>query len=140
ISSPVPPSSATCRPVGSKTPQTPCDSPARAASSPIPSLSTTCNHPPADWIDMPLLYTDPRFLLHETGRHPESPERLRHLHQRLADSELAAQFERPECVAAPIEQLLPVHERGYIEQIRTAAEHGGGQVEADTVMSAQSFD
>ena len=38
---------------------------------------------------MTLLYTDPLFLRHETGRHPERPERLRAVTARLAKSGVA---------------------------------------------------
>ncbi len=89
---------------------------------------------------MTLLYTDPRFLWHETGRHPENPRRLQavvdHL-DRIGLLQACAAVEPPE---ATVEQLLLVHHREYIHRVELFARQGGGQIEADTVVSPRSFD
>jgi acetoin utilization deacetylase AcuC-like enzyme len=89
---------------------------------------------------MALLYTDPVFLQHETGRHPESADRLRTVTTHLEAAKLPARFERGKIVPASIEQLARVHSVGHIERVREFAENGGGRIEADTVVSRKSFD
>lgn len=89
---------------------------------------------------MALLYTDPRFLEHETGEHPESPERLRSIRARLGQAGLIDKFERPEVQPATHEQLGRIHAQGYVEEIQATAAAGGGWIETDTVMSARSYE
>jgi acetoin utilization deacetylase AcuC-like enzyme len=89
---------------------------------------------------MALLYTDPIFLQHETGKHPESAERLREVTAHLNASKLPARFETGKIVPATIEQLARVHSAGHIERVREFAQDGGGRIEADTVVSRKSFD
>jgi acetoin utilization deacetylase AcuC-like enzyme len=89
---------------------------------------------------MALLYTDPIFLQHETGKHPESADRLRAVTAHLDAANLPARFEAGKIVSATIEQLARVHSAGHIERVREFAEQGGGRIEADTVVSRKSFD
>lgn len=89
---------------------------------------------------MALLYTDPVFLHHETGRHPESPERLRVVEAHLESLKLPGRFEAGKIAPATIEQLARVHSVNHVERVRQFAEQGGGRIEADTVVSRQSFD
>lgn len=89
---------------------------------------------------MPLLFTNPQFLDHDTGRHPESPERLRYLYDRLAGSEVAGQFEAADFSAATLQQLERLHSGRYIDEVRFFVEKGGGRIEADTVCNERSFD
>jgi len=89
---------------------------------------------------MTLLYADPRFLDHDTGAHPESAVRLRHIVERLESSGLAAQCTRPAWAMAEDSQLLAVHERAYLERLAAVARQGGGQLDVDTVMSPASYD
>ncbi len=87
-----------------------------------------------------LLYSDPLFLEHKTGPHPECPERLRYLHEFLKGQPVAARFTPGHFAPAQPEQLALVHHPAYIDSVRRFAEAGGGRIEADTVLSAQSFD
>jgi len=89
---------------------------------------------------MALLYTDPVFLQHETGRHPESTERLQSVTAHLHAVKLPTRFATGKIVPATIEQLSRVHSVGNIERVREFAEQGGGRIEADTVVSRKSFD
>ncbi|HEV3024110.1 MAG TPA: histone deacetylase, partial [Pirellulales bacterium] len=89
---------------------------------------------------MTLLYSDPLFLKHETGRHPERAERLRRVTARLAETGLAALCRLPEWGPITIERLARVHEPGYAAQIAAFAERGGGHIEADTVVCPASHD
>ena len=45
--------------------------------------------------DMTLLYYDAKFLKHDTGAHPERPERLRQIIARLEQTGVAANCDRP---------------------------------------------
>jgi len=89
---------------------------------------------------MTLVYRDDRFLLHETGLHPECPGRLQAIHKRLAESGLLEKCTVPKCEPAADEEILRVHSKPHLSKIREFANAGGGRIEADTVMSAQSAD
>jgi acetoin utilization deacetylase AcuC-like enzyme len=88
---------------------------------------------------MTLLYTDPLFLKHETGRHPENPGRLRSITARLEAAGLIARCRpgtyRPVDVAA----VARVHFPLQVEQVKELAGSGGGWVDADTVVSPDSY-
>jgi acetoin utilization deacetylase AcuC-like enzyme len=88
---------------------------------------------------MTLLYRDPLFLQHDTGRHPENANRLRSI---LARLEQAGLLER--CTPAayrPLaeEEVARVHHPDVVRRARAAAEQGGGYLDADTVVSPDSF-
>ena len=87
---------------------------------------------------MTLLYMDDRFLLHDTGKHPECSLRLETIHSRLAASDLLTKVNRVPVTAASDTDVLRVHPQKHLESLRAFAASGGGRIEADTVMSAQS--
>jgi acetoin utilization deacetylase AcuC-like enzyme len=89
---------------------------------------------------MTLLYYDPLFLAHDTGRHPEQPERLRQIIARLESTGLAARCQRPAWQPASRERLLRVHEPGHIDRVAAFAKRGGGQLDPDTIVSGKSYD
>ncbi|MFT5323164.1 MAG: acetoin utilization deacetylase AcuC-like enzyme [Planctomycetaceae bacterium] len=89
---------------------------------------------------MALLYMDDRFQQHETGTHPECPERLRFLHDRLHSSGLADRFRRPVFTAASRDSIETVHQESHVSQVAEIARNGGGWLERDTVVSSRSFD
>ncbi len=89
---------------------------------------------------MALLFADPLFQTHETGEHPECPERLASIQSRLEDSGLLERFAPGRIVAATLPQLLLVHGQGYLDDLRGFAQSGGGRYEADTVVSPASYD
>jgi len=88
---------------------------------------------------MPLLYTDPCFLNHETGQHPECPARLHSISARLEKSDLPKKFESGEIREATIEELARVHSEKHVERVREFALAGGGRIESDTAVSRQSY-
>jgi acetoin utilization deacetylase AcuC-like enzyme len=88
---------------------------------------------------MTLLYTDPLFLKHETGRHVEVPDRLRSITARLEMAGLPKK-----CIAGTYQPLSEetvarVHAAKQVQQVKQVAAHGGGRVDADTVVSPDSF-
>jgi acetoin utilization deacetylase AcuC-like enzyme len=86
------------------------------------------------------LYYDPRFLDHDTGTHPEQPERLRCVMARLEKFHLATDCTRPAWQSASRERIERVHEPGHIDRMAAISANGGGMADSDTVISPQSFD
>jgi len=77
-------------------------------------------------------------LAHETGpRHPESPDRLRAIRERLKRRHGVSYVE-----AAPAERttLTTVHDSDYVESVRSFCADGGGQWDADTVAVEETWD
>jgi acetoin utilization deacetylase AcuC-like enzyme len=88
----------------------------------------------------PLLFTDPRFLDHQTGIHPESAERLRFLHEFLKQHPVTGKFNSRQFQPAQPAQLEHIHTRAYVDSVRHFAASGGGQIEADTFVSPYSYE
>lgn len=89
---------------------------------------------------MTLLYWDDLFLEHETGGHPENAGRLRSVIRRLRETGLAARCQTPTWPSASLERLARVHAPEYVEYLRQYANAGGGQIEADTIVSPLSYE
>jgi acetoin utilization deacetylase AcuC-like enzyme len=89
---------------------------------------------------MTLLYTDPRFLAHRTGSHPENPSRLVHVSRRLESSDLLGRCQRPPWNPISAERLELVHAAGYTAEVTEFIQRGGGQIEADTVVGPGSLE
>jgi acetoin utilization deacetylase AcuC-like enzyme len=88
---------------------------------------------------MTLLYSDPIFLEHQTGPHPETAERLRAIDRKLAEDGL-----RDRCTAGTFAPLAPealslTHMPAVVERVRRLADAGGGHLDADTVVSPASY-
>ena len=88
---------------------------------------------------MTLLYRDDLFLQHQTGRHPERPERLRAIHARLDQTGLTQQCSAASYAALTEDALEAVHEPVVVERARQMAAQGGGHLDPDTPVSPQSF-
>ena len=86
---------------------------------------------------MALLYTDPVFLQHETGSHPESADRLRAVTAYLEAVKLPARFESGKIVPASVEQLARVHSPSHVERVRQFAQQGAAELKR-TRSSVQS--
>lgn len=85
-----------------------------------------------------LLYYDPIFLQHDTGSHPENAGRLRPLEQLSFVTD--PQTRQPVWERIARERLLRIHHAAYVEEVKRFAAAGGGQIEADTVLSPKSSD
>ncbi len=88
---------------------------------------------------MTLLYSESRFLEHETGNHPEQAQRIRGLPERLQQSGL---WDR--CVRVPFEpvsrqRLARVHSLAYVDEVWALSKSGGGDLDADTIVSPASY-
>lgn len=88
---------------------------------------------------MPLLFTDPRYLNHLTGAHPECPERLERILTMLDETGLRDRFDQPTFNPADEKQIARVHDPDYIRELDRFAEQGGGRMDADTVVSPESY-
>ena len=88
----------------------------------------------------PLLLADPCFLEHETGDHPESPERLRYMYAWLEGRPVLQKYTLGDITPATRDQLQRVHAPGYVERIAQFAARGGGHIDSDTVVSRKSFE
>jgi acetoin utilization deacetylase AcuC-like enzyme len=89
---------------------------------------------------MTLLYYDEHFLDHDTGTHPERPERLRQVAKHLERQGLMALCQREPWERISPQRLARVHEPKYASQVETLAQSGGGRIEVDTVVSPASYD
>jgi acetoin utilization deacetylase AcuC-like enzyme len=89
---------------------------------------------------MTLLYTHRCFLKHETGDHPERPDRIRGLEDHLDQSGLLDRCTVCEPVAVTPNRLARIHSPDYITEIWSSTKMGGGHIEADTVVSPESYD
>ena len=89
---------------------------------------------------MTLLYADPLFLKHDTGpHHPERADRLRAISGMLEKTGLAKLCNNGQYKPLAEETVAKLHEPKLVSQIKQVAAHGGRRVEADTVVSADSF-
>jgi acetoin utilization deacetylase AcuC-like enzyme len=89
---------------------------------------------------MTLLYTSPRFLDHNTGEHPERPERLVQILARLSENGLDERCTRPTWQPAQKETLATVHTTEMIRGLESLAASGGGMADADTIVGRESVD
>lgn len=103
-----------------------------------------------------LIFEDERFQRHRTGRHVETPQRLAEIRRRLANLEdgnrpspparivsgslqFSAAPETWEATADELRAILAVHPAEYLHRLEQFAIHGGGNWDADTVVSGDSY-
>jgi acetoin utilization deacetylase AcuC-like enzyme len=92
----------------------------------------------------PIIYTDD-FLLHQTGAfHPEKPERLTAIKSALQQASWANQLDwrSPTSVndRSPLPWIEKIHPTQYIQTVQQISERGGGAIDADTIVSAKTYD
>lgn len=89
---------------------------------------------------MTILYQDPLFERHQTGKHPEQPARLTHIRTALERNDLIQQCAAGTIRAATVDELTRLHAAEHVDAVRRFAERGGGRIESDTVMSRDSWE
>jgi acetoin utilization deacetylase AcuC-like enzyme len=89
---------------------------------------------------MTLLYYDPRMLDHETGAHPENGGRITAIADLFSLQNAWDRVTRPSWTPLTTSQAAKVHDPDYLEAIADLAARGGGNADADTVVSPASFD
>ncbi len=86
-----------------------------------------------------LWITDERFLDHDTGRsHPERPARLSAVIDGVQRAGLADALVPTEPRIATDAELLAVHHQSVLDSVHRVAQAGGGRLDPDTVLSAES--
>ena len=84
--------------------------------------------------------TDPVFSLHATGRgHPERPARLTAVHEGIERAGLTDALIPLPAREATAAELERVHPAAYLESLEAQSRAGGGMLDADTVVSADSW-
>jgi acetoin utilization deacetylase AcuC-like enzyme len=87
-----------------------------------------------------LYTTHPAFLAHDTGQwHPERAARLQAVAKGIERSGVAGALVPFEAVPAPAEAVRRVHPGRYLTALEELSAAGGGDIDADTVMSAESL-
>lgn len=89
---------------------------------------------------MTILFGDPLFLEHETGRHPECPQRLRSIWEHLDQAGLSGRCARGETRLATRAEIARLHGPKYIDHVQAFCEGPRGRIESDTPVSRRSFD
>lgn len=89
---------------------------------------------------MTLIYYNPRVLQHQTGDHPEHAGRLRAVAEHFDSQDIWQNSRVEQWPAAKLPVVAAVHDGSYLAQIEQLAREGGGRVDADTVVSPESFD
>ncbi|MGH2874658.1 MAG: histone deacetylase family protein [Solirubrobacteraceae bacterium] len=87
----------------------------------------------------PVLLRHPSSLEHETGAHPERPARIVAIERELAGRDWCG-WEPVASEPVSLETLTAVHPASHVEMVQRAAAAGGGQLDADTIVSAGSFE
>ena len=88
---------------------------------------------------LPGFFSHPSSLEHDTGAHPEQAGRIVAIEAALEARDWLG-WERVLSAPATRAQLELVHPAAHIESIERAFRAGGGQLDADTVVSAGSFE
>jgi len=84
-------------------------------------------------------YFHPLFLEHDTGSHPERPERLRHILS-ILDEKYVGRTPLIDARRASFSEIEPVHKRSYLDAVEGLCGRGGGYLDPDTPVSPASFE
>ncbi|MSR30652.1 MAG: histone deacetylase [Gemmataceae bacterium] len=88
---------------------------------------------------MTLLLRSKEFLKHQTGKHPERPDRLLALDAMLGKTDLGKKCQTAEWLEIPEKDLAELHSPKQVEQIKQLSAHGGGRADPDTVVCPDSY-
>ena len=85
---------------------------------------------------------DERYLLHDTGPgHPESPERLKAIHQGIKDAGLLSKLTIIQASRADLKWVETVHAKNYIERFEAACRSGNSMFDyPDNQICAETFE
>ncbi len=86
-----------------------------------------------------IIWSD-RYLDHDTGSHPESPERIAAIGRALRN---AGMFDNRTVLSpepAALDSILAVHAPHVVDLVQRAAHQGGAWLDADTYVSSESYD
>jgi acetoin utilization deacetylase AcuC-like enzyme len=88
---------------------------------------------------MTLLYTDSLFLHHETGSHPETPDRLRAISAQLEKTDLPSRCRPGSYRPLTAEVVAQIHSQRMVLSAEGMSVRGGGHLDPDTIVSPESF-
>ena len=83
---------------------------------------------------------DPIYLEHDTNQHAECVSRLTATMDYLQNTGLIQELTQIKARAATVEEIALVHDMRLINHVKATAGEGGGWLDADTVISARSYD
>ena len=83
---------------------------------------------------------DPFNLRHTLEGHPENFRRLEGTWQLLQDDGILQQLIRVPSSPAPLDAILRVHTAQYVERLQALSERGGGRIDSDTYVNADSYE
>ena len=82
---------------------------------------------------------DPFNLRHTLEGHPENFRRLEGTWQLLQEDGILQQLIRVPSSPAPVDALLRVHTAQYVERLQALSDRGGGRIDSDTYVNADSY-
>lgn len=86
-------------------------------------------------------FSDPIFLRHDTGGHPENAGRLKAIREKLEQDDLLSGFEQRESRPATPEEITLVHGADYMRQVEEAALSGQPYLGSpDCILSEQTYE
>src|SRR5262249_34851258 len=88
---------------------------------------------------MTLLYTDPLFLKHDTGPHPERADRLRAVTARLEKAGLPKQCTAGAYQPLTEEAVAQLHAPKLVQAVQQVPHPGGGRLDPDPVLRPAPF-
>ena len=83
---------------------------------------------------------DERYLLHDMGPHPESPERLRVIYHTIQEKEMEGLCAEIPSRAATREEIETIHAPPYVDQIAETAGKPHVRLDPDTSTCAASYE
>lgn len=86
------------------------------------------------------VYYDSKFLAHATVRHPERPERLQAIVDRLGSDSARGLVDWRACQPARLDAITAVHPAAYIQGVELLSAAGGGWLDSDTYLNQHSFE
>jgi len=86
------------------------------------------------------IYYDPIFLAHDTGDHPENYNRLTAIVEKLKSAPFHKSIAWPKPAPASITQAEYAHTPSYMRWLEERILSGAHYLDADTIVSTQSFD
>jgi acetoin utilization deacetylase AcuC-like enzyme len=92
-----------------------------------------------DLAECALIY-DEVFLKHETGAHPENKERVRYAYEALVEAPVFNKTAGLRPLAAPVEDLMLVHDRAYVESLSNLPEGEYAALDPDTLLGPGSLE
>jgi acetoin utilization deacetylase AcuC-like enzyme len=88
---------------------------------------------------MTIVWSNPLFQTHETGAHPENPQRLKTTDQHLDSTNLWQLCTRGEVPPPDSSLLALVHDPAQVQKAAELSQRGGGSLDADTVVCHASY-